>query len=107
MTPQKRRVDGSLVADELCLSPTAAAEQLSLGPRRDLRPRGRARPRAIGFGRRVRRLAPAGDGGGGAHRILQLGLNLAADEKPLISALGTTTRVESVAFLQGNACSYP
>ena len=38
-------------------------------------------------------------------RILQLGLNLAADERPLVAALGTTTRVESVAFLQGNACS--
>ena len=32
MTPQKRRVDGSLVADELCPSPPLLKEQLALGP---------------------------------------------------------------------------
>ena len=92
------------VADELCPSPPLLKEQLSLGPAATY---GLADARGLallGSGDEAVAWRPRGDGGG-AHRILQLGLNLAADERPLISALGTTTRVESVAFLQGNACS--
>ena len=64
MTPQKRRVDGSLVADELCPSPPLLKEQLALGPAATY---GLADARGLallGAGDECVAWRPRGDGGG-------------------------------------------
>jgi len=87
LTPQKRRVDGSIAADLLCPGPPLLKEQLELGPAATY---GRADERGLallGNGDECVAWRPRGDGGG-AHRVLKLGLDLAADERPLLITLG-------------------
>lgn len=104
LTPQKRRVDGSIAADLLCPGPPLLKEQLELGPAATY---GRADERGLallGNGDECVAWRPRGDGGG-AHRVLKLGLDLAADERPLLITLGTATRVERVAAIHESACA--